>query len=61
MLNPVDLLIGPALRHPSGPIEGEVPGSRRPRRPALKVTAVIVAALAGSWIVRRASAARREA
>ncbi len=59
MLNPVDLLIGPALRHPSTPPEGDVPGSGRARSPAVTAAAVIVTALAGGWVVRRALGAPR--
>ncbi len=54
MLNPLNLLIGPALRHPQGPREGEVPGSGQPYSATVASVGAIVAVAALGWTIRAA-------
>lgn len=52
MLTPLDILIGPALRHPQGPREGEVPGSGQPFSPVVAIAVTLASTLAIGWAVR---------
>lgn len=52
MPHPLDMLIGPALRSPQGPREGEASESRRPYSPAVGVAGSVAAALAVGWAFR---------
>lgn len=58
LLNPLDLLIGPALRQPSRPKDGEVPGSGQPYSPAIAVASALATIIALGWAIKRATAAR---
>jgi hypothetical protein len=58
-LNPLDLLLGPAMRHPQPPREGEVPGSRVPSLDPWKAAGALGVVAAALWAIRRATAPRR--
>lgn len=52
MPTPLDLLIGPALRHSQGSREGEVAESRQPYSRPATIAVSLAAALALGWAIR---------